>query len=333
MSGERFRRNSEPATAAEWYVAIDSAAPDDVKAARFAAWLDRAAEHEPELERCAAAVEIARGLADDPDLRFAYDEAAALAAGVPRARRSFRNLSSAAAIAATVVAGIAAIWLAREAREPRAPDGADATANASVLVRGADAGAPASASAPLRAADIGAAAPVSVPALRLPSGVVVDAGAVAVLPFGAASDDGVAAAKLAATLARNVRTELAAAPGIYVIGTPQAVAYLGTDLSAAELGAQLGVRGVVGGELALDAGQVRVGVTLVDAATDQTLWHSDYERPVAELAPLAGEIGAEVAAALVDADLRARAAAATSPSRDARADYSTASVRPAAAFQ
>jgi len=81
MSDERIRRNGEPATAAEWYVAIDARAPDDVTAARFAAWLDRAAEHEPALERCSAAVEIARGLKDDPELRWAYDEIAALAAG------------------------------------------------------------------------------------------------------------------------------------------------------------------------------------------------------------------------------------------------------------
>jgi len=333
MSSERFRRNGEPATAAEWYVAIDSAAPDDVKAARFAAWLDRAAEHEPELERCAAAVEIARRLADDPGLRFAYDEAAAIAAGAPRARRSLRNLASAAAIAATIVVGLAALWFAREAREPRTLGGADATANASVLVRGADARATASDSAPLRAADIGAAAPVSVPALRLPSGVVVDAGAVAVLPFTSDPDQGIETAKLAATLAREVRTELAAAPGLYVIVAPQAVVYLGTDLSASELGAQLGVRGVVVGDVAVNDGRARIGATLLDAVTDQPLWRSNYERPVAEIASIANEIGAEIATALVDADLRARAAAAASAFRDARSDNSTASVRPAAAFQ
>ena len=85
------RRNSPPdasATAAEWYVALDAGASDEITDARFAAWLDRAAESEPELERCEAAVEIARRLADDPELRWAYDEAAALArGGAGRARR------------------------------------------------------------------------------------------------------------------------------------------------------------------------------------------------------------------------------------------------------
>ena len=333
MSGERFRRSDEPATAAEWYVAVDSAAPDDVKAARLAAWLDRAAEHEPELERCSAAVEIARGLADDPELRWAYDEAAAVAAGAPRARRAFRNVGWAAATAATLVAGVGAIWLARDGQVPHALGGANVTTTAVALVRWARSGAADGAAAPVRAVDIGAAASASVPALRLPSGVVVDAGAVAVLPFTASSDDGAAASKLAATLARNVGTELALAPGIYVIGARQAAAYLGTDLSASELGAQLGVRGVVVGDVALDAGQVRVGATLLDAATDEPLWHSEYERPATELASLADEIGAEITAALVDPEMRARAAAATSSYRAARADGSTTSVLPAGAFQ
>ena len=316
MSDERIRRNGEPATAAEWYVAIDARTPDDVTAARLAAWLDRGAEHEPTLERCSAAVEIARGLADDPGLRSAYDEVAALAAGTARRRFPARRLAWATALAATLVAGIATIWLARDARAPARPAGPKAI--------------PSTLSAGL-AASIAAAAPASDPALRLPSGVVVDAGSVAVLPFAAPPDEGAAAADLAATLARDVGTELAAAPGIYVVGAPQAAAYLGTALPASELGAQLGVRGIVVGDLALEADQVRVTASLLDAATDRRLWHADYERPVADLAPLADEISAEVTSALVDPDSRARAA--VTAFRDARADNATASVRPDAAFQ
>jgi TolB-like protein len=316
MSGERIRRNGEPATAAEWYVAIDARAPDDVTAARLQAWLDRAAEHEPELERCSAAVEIARGLADDPALRSAYDEVAALAAGTARRRVPARRLAWAAALAAALVVGVAAIWVARDAQAP---------------VRSAGPAAVASVSSAGLAASIAAAAPASDPALRLPSGVVVDAGSVAVLPFGVPPDDGTAAAKLAATLARDVGAQLAAAPGIYVIGAPQAAAYFDTDLDASEIGAQLGVRGVVVADLALEGDNVRVTASLLDAATNDRLWHADYERPVAEIAPLANEIGAEIASALVDPDSRARAAVAAF--RDARAENTTASVRPDAALQ
>ena len=124
MSGERLRRNGEPATAAEWFVAIESSAPDDVTAASFAAWLDRAAEHEQELERCDAAAEIARSLADDPELRWAFDEAAALAkrdrAAVQSALplRTLRRFGWVAALAAAGLTAAAALWLVRDARSP-----------------------------------------------------------------------------------------------------------------------------------------------------------------------------------------------------------------------
>ena len=84
---------AEPCSAAEWFVALDSAsaggdtrdptAGDDGQAA---AWLDESGDNDAALARCAAAVAIVRGLADDPELRWAYDEAAALASGDARAR-------------------------------------------------------------------------------------------------------------------------------------------------------------------------------------------------------------------------------------------------------
>ena len=60
MSGETRQPEREPVTAAEWFVALDSRPSDEITAARLASWLDRAAEHERELERCDAAAEIAR---------------------------------------------------------------------------------------------------------------------------------------------------------------------------------------------------------------------------------------------------------------------------------
>jgi TolB-like protein len=320
MSDERIRRNGEPATAAEWYVAIDARAPDDVTAARLTAWLDRAAEHEPELERCSAAVEIARRLADDPELRWAYDETAALAAGTASTRFLPRRLAWAAALAAAVMAGIATIWVARD---PRTPRDLRAPREASALA--------ATVSAP-SAARIAAAAPASEPALRLPSGGIVDAGSVAVLQFSFPPDTPVAG-NLVASLARDIGTQLASAPGIYVVGTPQADAYLGIELAASELGAQLGVRGVLVGELTLEADRVHVAAKLLDAITDERLWHADYEQPATELAALADEIGAEVTAALVDPTLRVRDAAASPLLRNTHADNSLASVLADAATQ
>jgi TolB-like protein len=327
MSRNMKRPRGETASAAEWFVALDSSAPDEVGAARFAAWLDRAAEHEVELERCDAAVEIARGLADDPELRWAYDEAAALAKRDPAASRGALSrrrawFGWAALAAAAGVAAVVAPWLAHHTRSvpsvaiQRAQTAADPFASASAAER--------------RAAVAAAAA--QYPIVRLPSGVVVDAGSVAVLPFGFATDETRASGELAAALSREIGTSLAALPGIYVVGWPQANAYLGTELSAADVGDQLGVRGVLYGEIAEHEGQIHVAARLLDAATGGQVWFGEFDRAAADVDALADEMGTEIIAALVDPQLRARAVAATSL-RDARADNRPTSVQPDSAVQ
>jgi len=329
MSRDTRRSRGETASAAEWFVALDSRAPDEVGAARFAAWLDRAAEHEVELERCDAAAEIARGLADDPELRWAYDEAAALAKRDPAAsqrapaRRTVWRFGWAAAAGAAGVAAAATLWLAHDTHGS-AP---------SITVQSARTVTDplASVSAAERRATVAAAA-AQYPIVRLPSGVVVDAGSVAVLPFGFATDETRATGELAATLSREIGTSLALLPGIYVVGSPQANAYLGTELSASDVGDQLGVRGVVVGEVAEHEGQVHVAARLLDAATREQVWVGEFDRPPADVDALADEIGTEITAVLVDPVLRARAVAATSL-RDARADNRPTSVQADAAVQ
>jgi TolB-like protein len=329
MSGETRKPEREPVTGAEWFVALDSRPSDEITTARLAAWLDRAADHEQELERCDAAAEIARNLADDPELRWAYDEAAALGArdaptgGRALARRTLRRFGWAAALAAAVTA-VAVVWVTRDARSPANP----AATNPIAL----EAAPPLD---PVAAAERGAsiaAAAAAYPIARLPSGVAVDASSVAVLPFGAPPDESRGTRLLAASLSRDIGSALAALPGIYVVGAPRAAAYLGTELDASELGEQLGVRGIVVGEITEHDGQIRVAADLVDAATDERLWHAEYERPAEELMSLADEIGGEVTTALVDPERRARAA--TTPAfRDARADNRATSVRSDFALQ
>jgi len=329
MSGETRQPEREPVTAAEWFVALDSRPSDEITAARLASWLDRAAEHERELERCDAAAEIARGLADDPELRWAYDEVAALADTANRralARRTVVRFGWAAALTAASLAAVAALWLARDGRSPTSP----AATNPVALERAAPPLDPAASAE--RGASIAAAA-AAYPIARLPSGVVVDASSVAVLPFTAPQDGGRPTRMLAASLSQDIGSTLAALPGVYVVGTPRAAAYIGTELDASELGEQLGVRGVVVGELAEHDGQVRVAIELLDAATDERLWRAEYERPADELASLADEIGGEITNALIDPAGRARAVAATPSFRDARADNRATSTRAEFALQ
>ena len=323
MSLARSKPEREPMTAAEWFVALDSRPCDEVTAARLAAWLDRAAEHEQALERCDAAAALVRSLADDPELRWAFDEAAALAKrdrAAPQsalARRAPRRFGWAAALTIAAVAAAAGVWLVRDARSPAQRPAASPLA----LERPVPALDPAASAE--RGASIAAAA-AAYPIARLPSGVVVDASSLAVLPFGAPADEPRATRLLAASLSRDIGSALATLPGVYVVGAQRAAPYLGTELDASEIGEQLGVRGVVIGELAEHDGQIRIAADLLDAATDERIWHADYERPAAELTSLAAEIGDQITAALVDPERRARAAA-TPPFRDARADNRAAS--------
>jgi TolB-like protein len=133
-------------------------------------------------------------------------------------------------------------------------------------------------------------------------------------------------------LSRDIGSALGALPGIYVVGAPRAAAYLATELDASELGEQLGVRGIVVGELAEHDGLIRIAADLLDAATDARIWHAEYERPAEELMSLAAEIGDAITAALIDPEPRARAAA-TPAFRDARADNRATSIRPDFALQ
>jgi TolB-like protein len=305
MTERRAKSEAYPATAAEWFVALDARAPDDIDSARFAAWLDGSAAHEIELERCSAAVEIVRRLADEADLRWAYDEAAALAEGkraerFARAARTRLPRFGWSAVAALAIAvGVAT----------------------TILVRN---GAERSAAGPLAdktAAQIVASAPPTDSAVLLPGRVIVDVSSVALLPFATAPGGEPERGDLAGGLHRELVRALAAVPGLYVVAAPSA--YVGADLAPAEMGAQLGARALVLGSVALEDDRLRVSATVLDAATDEILWQADYDRPVDELRAIQVDLIDGIAAALVAAEPRARALAV----RSARLDNGLASAR------
>jgi TolB-like protein len=139
----------------------------------------------------------------------------------------------------------------------------------------------------------------------LPSGVVVDASAVAVLPFATAGD-----AMLAAGLERDVAASLRTVPGLYVIADAAVAPYAATQLDAAEIGRQLGARGLVDAAVELVDGRVRVSARLREAATGATVWETDFDRPVDGLGALRYEIAESVAATMLDSGLREQVAPA-----------------------
>lgn len=299
MTERDEKLDREPSTAAEWFVAIDERPPDDVAAARFSAWLDGSADHEIELERCSAAAELARRLSDDSDLRWAYAEAAAIAAGKlslrganRAARRVWRFGWGAAALVA--IAGGTLLWIRQHAEGPAAartlPDSS--------------------------AAAIVASAPPTDSAVLLAGNVVVDVSSVAIVPF--AATPGGERDDLAAGLSREIVAALAAVPGLYVVAAPSV--YASADLPASEVGVQLGTRAIVRGSAALEAGRLRVSVVVLDAATDDVLWQTDYDRPVDELRAIQVDLVDNIAASLVDPSHRTRALSA-------RVDRGVTSVR------
>jgi TolB-like protein len=296
------RRRSPPdasASAAEWYVALDANASDELGDARFAAWLDRGAESEPELERCEAAVEIARRLADDPELRFAYDEAASLARGERRSRTAamlgrlgWPKLAwgaAALALAAAITAPIV--------RDPREP--------AREIQR---AGTTDRSDARSSAAGIVALSPAANPVIVLPGRVAVDANSVAVLPFVEQPGDAAPRASFAVDLHRDLVAALRAVPGLYAIGESSVAPYASSTLSASEIGVQLGARAVLSADVGFADDDVVLTARLADAATDTLLWEARYEEPLQRLPALRVEIVDRIAAALVDPNLRARSA-------------------------
>lgn len=255
--------------AAQRFVSADAGEPG--ADAALASWLDERPEHERALERVELASALARQLAADPSSAL-YGEAALAARLASRRRPWARALAWSGALAAAVLMGV--FLLPESLREPAAL-------------------------APLRAADrVTLDAPRDSVAM-LPTGVIVDASAVAVLPFSAVGD-----ATLARRLERDVVTALRTVPGLYIIADSAVQPYAATELAAAEIGSQLGVRGLVDAAVELVHGRVHVSARLREAATGETLWQTDVDRPVDELGAIRSEIAESVADAMLESGLR-----------------------------
>ena len=236
-------------------------------------WLAERDENERALERVELAVVLGKRLAADPDSAL-YAEAARAAGTGPRRRTAWRGLAWGGALAAML---LVVVLLVPDAVSP--PGEPAPTA--------------------LRAAELVAVSAPNNPVTVLATGVVVDASAVAVLPFVSSGDS-----TLATGLERDVVASLRTVPGLYVIADNAAQPYAATELDAAEIGGLLGARGIVDAAVDLADGRVRVSARLRDAATGATLWRADVDRPVDELRAIRYEIAESVAATMLDSSLR-----------------------------
>jgi TolB-like protein len=250
MSAHEEGAAGDPVEAAGWRVALDAAPDDAALAARFGAWLDASPAHERAMERVELAIELARHLVTDPEITAATRRP-------PRRRRITLGLAAVAALAVAVTTAISiAPWATRLGYAPSVQTGLRATAMA---------GLPAPANS----------------VVVLPTGVVVDGGSVALLPFASGAD--------ADTLARGLEADIAAAlrgvPGLYVVAGAATAPYTAAmDLSAAEVGSQLGARGLVDARVQRTGARVHITAELRDARSGTVVWQSDLDEPVDRLA-------------------------------------------------
>jgi TolB-like protein len=255
--------------AGRWYVRLDTGAADE---AALSAWLEEKPENERAQERVELAVALGRRLAADPGSAL-HAAAAEAARAVPRRRALAPSLAWGGALAAAL---LVVVFVVRDDAAPTAPE-----------------------PVVLEAARIVTFDAPSNSAALLPGGAVVDASAVAVLPFGTPGD-----ATLAQGLERDVVAALRTVPGLYVIADAAVSSYAYTDLSPSEIGGQLGARGIVDAAIELVDGRVRVSARLREAATGATVWRTEVDRPVDELNAIRYEIAEGVAATMLDSSLR-----------------------------
>jgi TolB-like protein len=149
----------------------------------------------------------------------------------------------------------------------------------------------------------------------LRGGLVVDANSVAVLAFGErdASDRGAGVTEIAAGLQRGLIAAFAEIPGVYAIPAASVLPYADTELAPGAIGAELGARGILTGDVAVVDGTLRIRVVLDDAVTNGVRWRHDYEAPLAQLSRIQGEIVEGVTAALVGAPRYDETLAAIAP--------------------
>jgi len=285
---EARRDETTDRSAPEWFVAIDARRVDAAADERFGQWLAEDSEREAELARCEAALALTKRLGDAAKLTFAFNEAKGLASGdVSPARRTWLRhpaLPWGVAAASLFVAVIA--WL-QQGQPPRSAS--------PPAVAAASTAAPSAFVTP-SAVDVSSAES----AVALPGPIIVDARSVAVLPFAEVSlepgaDDGGA---LAASLYDEVVRALSSIPGVYVVDRGAVAPYVGSDMEAGQIAAQLGVRGVVEARVSVIDGRVQVALRMTDAARAAPPTQGAFEGPFGELNAMRAEIVSNIALAL-----------------------------------
>src|SRR5262249_48921115 len=108
----------------------------------------------------------------------------------------------------------------------------------------------------------------------------------------------------------DLTAELSRIPDMLVISLNTAITYRDKPIDTRQIGRELGVRYVLGGNVQRSGDRVRVTARLIDAATDAHLWAERFDADAGDLFSLQDEITSRIAVAL---DLELVEAAAARP--------------------
>ena len=277
-----IQNETDHQSAAEWFVALNAETMDQATNDAFIAWLNNSPENQADYERCEAAAIMAEKLKNDPDLAWAFQESAQLAASsAPQLQRRsltrwFNKRKLAFGMAGLTIVGVAVVLVQY---------GGDEITETPTLSTGqmADTLAPEDALAD--------------PIVVLPGAVVVPSNSVAVLPFQDRGSDP-ASADTTEKLHVEILSQLAAMPSLYVPVLASVMPYAAGGYSITEIASQLGVRGIVEGTVRQSGDRVRITVQLIDASTGEHLFAEAYDRLVTDLSAVHADIVANIAAAL-----------------------------------
>lgn len=93
----------------------------------------------------------------------------------------------------------------------------------------------------------------------------------------------------------ELTARLATVEGLRVISRTSARRYKSTEKSGREIGAELGVDGLVEGSVRLADGRVRIVVQLIETATDESLWSETYEAAASDVLGIQDRVARSIA--------------------------------------
>jgi len=127
----------------------------------------------------------------------------------------------------------------------------------------------------------------------LPEPVDAPAGSLAVLPFANLSDD-TENEYFSDGLSEEIRSQLAAVPGLKVAARSSSFAFKGRHEDAREIGRRLNVAAILEGGVRKHGGAVRISLQLVSTTDGFQVWSEHYERRLEDVFRLQREIAAAV---------------------------------------